>query len=74
MEQTSTSTSTAELRVENATLSTPPTVIALRGGPGFDQGCLRPGLAARREFAQVVYVELRSRHKIAWRHFPAHYV
>ncbi|GIG23684.1 hydrolase [Cellulomonas chitinilytica] len=50
----------AQLRVDGDALSTVPTVVALHGGPGFDQGYLRPGLGPLRDVAQVVYVDLRG--------------
>lgn len=37
-----------------------PTILALHGGPGFDQGYLRPGLGALSADAQVVFVDLRG--------------
>ncbi len=37
-----------------------PTVVALHGGPGFDQGYLRPGLQALADDAQLVFVDLRG--------------
>jgi proline iminopeptidase len=50
----------AELDVRDGRLVEKPTIIALHGGPGFDQGYLRPGLSALRDHAQVVYVDLRG--------------
>lgn len=53
--------------VEGGALSTTPdglrakpTIIALHGGPGFDHGYLRPGLAPLADAAQIVYVDLRG--------------
>ena len=37
-----------------------PTIVVLHGGPGFDQGYLRPGLGGLRELAQVVFLDLRG--------------
>lgn len=37
-----------------------PTLVALHGGPGFDQGYLRPGLDGLADVAQVVYPDLRG--------------
>lgn len=50
----------AQLRVDDHHLTSVPTILALHGGPGFDQGYLRPGLGPLREVAQVVYVDLRG--------------
>ncbi len=50
----------AQLAVRAEGLQQRPTVVALHGGPGFDQGYLRPGLGPLREYAQVVYVDLRG--------------
>ncbi|MFI7542392.1 alpha/beta fold hydrolase [Actinoplanes sp. NPDC049599] len=50
----------AQLAVEGDTLAERPTVVALHGGPGFDQGYLRPGLAGLSAYAQVVFVDLRG--------------
>jgi proline iminopeptidase len=50
----------AGLTVTDAGLRERPTVIALHGGPGFDQGYLRPGLGPLRDHAQVVYLDLRG--------------
>jgi proline iminopeptidase len=50
----------AELRLADGRLVKKPTLIALHGGPGFDQGYLRPGLGPLRDHAQVVYVDLRG--------------
>ena len=49
-----------QLTVRDEVLQQRPTVVALHGGPGFDQGYLRPGLGPLREYAQVVYVDLRG--------------
>ena len=37
-----------------------PTVVVLHGGPGFDQGYLRPGLEPLSSDAQVLFVDLRG--------------
>ncbi len=49
-----------ELRVVEDRLVEYPTIVVLHGGPGFDQGYLRPGLGALRVDAQVVFVDLRG--------------
>jgi proline iminopeptidase len=48
------------LRERAGTWGTAPTIVALHGGPGFDQGYLRPGLAALASDAQVLFVDLRG--------------
>ena len=45
---------------ERAGLVQRPTIVVLHGGPGFDQGYLRPGLGALRDHAQLVFVDLRG--------------
>lgn len=50
----------AERRVREGRLSARPTVVVLHGGPGFDQGYLRPGLAPLADVAQLVFVDLRA--------------
>jgi proline iminopeptidase len=50
----------AELRAGPDRLSAAPTVVVLHGGPGFDQGYLRPGLGELRDLAQLVFVDLRG--------------
>ena len=50
----------AQLRVEEDEPVQRPTILALHGGPGFDQGYLRPGLGALGADAQVVFVDLRG--------------
>lgn len=50
----------SQLRVEDDRLVERPTILVLHGGPGFDQGYLRPGLGALRRDAQVVFVDLRG--------------
>jgi proline iminopeptidase len=37
-----------------------PTLIALHGGLGLDHGYLKPGLEALRDYAQIIYVDLRG--------------
>lgn len=49
-----------ELRVEGDRLVERPTILVLHGGPGFDQGYLRPGLGALSVDAQLVFVDLRG--------------
>lgn len=50
----------AELRAGPDGLGTLPTVVVLHGGPGFDQGYLRPGLGGLRDLAQLIFVDLRG--------------
>jgi proline iminopeptidase len=50
----------SELAVRDGRLERRPTLIALHGGPGFDQGYLRLGLGPLREDCQVVFVDLRG--------------
>ena len=50
----------AQLRANSHGLSTVPTIVALHGGPGFDQGYLRPGIGQLRDIAQLVYPDLRG--------------
>jgi proline iminopeptidase len=49
-----------ELAVAGAELERRPTMVVLHGGPGFDQGYLRPGLRALADDAQLVFVDLRG--------------
>jgi pimeloyl-ACP methyl ester carboxylesterase len=42
-----------------------PTIVVLHGGPGFDQGYLRPGIGALHDVAQVVFVDLRGQGRSA---------
>jgi proline iminopeptidase len=42
-----------------------PTMIVLHGGPGFDQGYLRPGLSPLAEAFQLVFVDLRGQGRSA---------
>ncbi len=46
-------------------LTTRPTVVALHGGPGFDQGYLRPAFAQLRDDAQVIFPDLRGQGRSA---------
>jgi proline iminopeptidase len=50
----------AQLAVAGRTLTERPTVLVLHGGPGFDQGYLRPGLGPLSDHAQIVFVDLRG--------------
>jgi proline iminopeptidase len=50
----------AHLRVENDRLRTTPTIVVLHGGPGFDQGYLRPDLGRLADLAQLLFVDLRG--------------
>lgn len=49
-----------QLRVDGDRLVERPTIVVLHGGPGFDQGYLRPGLGALSVDAQVVFIDLRG--------------
>jgi proline iminopeptidase len=55
----------AELRVDGRGLVARPTLLVLHGGPGFDQGYLRPGLDGLRDDAQLVFVDLRGQGRSA---------
>lgn len=55
----------AQLVPGDGALTTRPTLVAIHGGPGFDQGYLRPGLGQLRDLAQVVYVDLRGQGRSA---------
>jgi proline iminopeptidase len=59
-----------ELVLDGDELAARPTLIALHGGPGFDHGYLRPGLAPLHADAQVVFVDLRGQGRSA--PVPAH--
>ncbi|MCU7727508.1 alpha/beta hydrolase [Actinoplanes sp. KI2] len=50
----------AQLAVDGARLAERPTVVVLHGGPGFDQGYLRPGLGALSAYAQLIFIDLRG--------------
>jgi proline iminopeptidase len=50
----------SQLHVEAGRLAERPTIVVLHGGPGFDQGYLRPGLAPLSSHAQLVFVDLRG--------------
>lgn len=50
----------AQLRFEPAGPTEVPVIVALHGGPGFDQGYLRPHLGRLRDVAQLVFVDLRG--------------
>jgi proline iminopeptidase len=50
----------AHLGFAEGKLKSRPTIVALHGGPGFDHGYLKPGLGPLRDFAQVIYVDLRG--------------
>jgi proline iminopeptidase len=50
----------SELEASGSRLTSRPTLVALHGGPGFDQGYLRPGLEPLRRHAQVLYPDLRG--------------
>lgn len=50
----------AQLRVRSGSLVTAPTVVALHGGPGLDQGYLRPGLSPLHDRAQLIFPDLRG--------------
>jgi proline iminopeptidase len=50
----------AHLAMDGPALVERPTVVALHGGPGFDQGYLRPGLGPLSTHAQVIFIDLRG--------------
>lgn len=50
----------SQRRVAGTHVETRPTVVVLHGGPGFDQGYLRPGLDPLSEAAQLVFIDLRG--------------
>ncbi|MFF5293081.1 alpha/beta fold hydrolase [Paractinoplanes globisporus] len=50
----------AQLEVDGLGLAERPTIVALHGGPGFDQGYLRPGLGALSALGQMVFLDLRG--------------
>ena len=50
----------SEISVDRERLRARPTLVVLPGGPGFDHGYLRPGLAELVADAQVVFVDLRG--------------
>jgi proline iminopeptidase len=50
----------SQLQVEAGRLVERPTIVVLHGGPGFDQGYLRPGLDPLSSDAQLVFVDLRG--------------
>ena len=54
-----------ELALDGERLRARPTLVALPGGPGFDQGYLRPGLAPLAADAQIVYIDLRGQGRSA---------
>ena len=54
-----------ELAVDGERLRRRPTLLALHGGPGFDQGYLRPGLRPLDNDAQLVFVDLRGQGRSA---------
>lgn len=54
-----------ELAVDGERLRRRPTLLALHGGPGFDQGYLRPGLRPLANDAQLVFVDLRGQGRSA---------
>ena len=54
-----------ELTVADGRLERQPTIVVLHGGPGFDQGYLRPGLRALASDAQLVFVDLRGQGRSA---------
>lgn len=54
-----------ELTIADGRLERQPTMIVLHGGPGFDQGYLRPGLRALASDAQLVFVDLRGQGRSA---------
>jgi proline iminopeptidase len=54
-----------ELAIDGQRLRARPTLVVLPGGPGFDQGYLRPGLAPLAADSQIVYVDLRGQGRSA---------
>jgi proline iminopeptidase len=50
----------AQLRVEDGRLVEYPTILVVPGGPGFDQGYLRPDLEPLASSAQLVFADLRA--------------
>jgi proline iminopeptidase len=50
----------AQLAVDGPGLVERPTIVALHGGPGFDQGYLRPGLSPLSAYAQLMFIDLRG--------------
>jgi len=50
----------AQLAVDGERLRARPTLVVLHGGPGFDQGYLRPGLRPLADDAQLLFVDLRG--------------
>ena len=54
-----------ELAIAGDELRRRPTLVVLHGGPGFDQGYLRPGLRALAADAQLVFVDLRGQGRSA---------
>lgn len=48
------------LEVGDGGLKERPTIVVLHGGPGFDQGYLRPGCAPLSRLAQIVFIDLRG--------------
>lgn len=55
----------AQLRPEPGGLVERPTIVVLHGGPGFDQGYLRPGMSPLAADAQLVFVDLRGQGRSA---------
>lgn len=53
------------LEVRDGGVKERPTIVALHGGPGFDQGYLRPGLAPLSRIAQIVFIDLRGQGRSA---------
>lgn len=54
-----------ELAIAGDELRRRPTIVILHGGPGFDQGYLRPGMRPLADVAQVVFVDLRGQGRSA---------
>jgi proline iminopeptidase len=50
----------AQLALHDGRLEERPSIVVLHGGPGFDQGYLRPGLAGLSTDAQLVFPDLRG--------------
>jgi proline iminopeptidase len=54
-----------ELAITDGGLERRPTMVVLHGGPGFDQGYLRPGLRPLADAFQLVFVDLRGQGRSA---------
>ena len=50
----------AKLVPDGATMREKPTLLLLHGGPGLDHSSSKPGFAALRDVAQMVYLDHRG--------------